>query len=74
MDEYRWELLQQIETEFATGKESEMKKSYEKEFDEYKRIIGEKMVQLQIENMELKDENTKLKNKKWTFLDKFFSQ
>ena len=74
MDEYRWALLQQIETEFITGKEFEMKKSYEKEFDEYKRLIGEKMVQLQIENMELKDENTKLKNKKWTFLDKFFSQ
>ena len=76
MEEYRWELLQQIETEFTTGKESEMKKSYEEEFNEYKRLIGEKMVQLQIENMELKDENTKLintiKNKKWTFFDKFF--
>ena len=54
-----------------------MKKIYETEFNEYKRIIGEKMVQLQIENMELKDENTRLissiKAKKWTFLDKFFS-
>ena len=78
MEEYRWELLQQIETEFTTGKESEMKKSYEDEFSEYKRLIGEKMVQLQIENMELKDENTRLisliKVKKWTFFDKFFSQ
>jgi len=78
MEEYRWELLQQIEIEFTTGKESKMKKSYEEEFNEYKRLIGEKMVQLQIENLELKEENTKLinsiKNKKWTFLDKFFSQ
>jgi len=77
MDEYRWALLQQIETEFTTGKESEIKKSYEEEFDEYKRLIGEKMVQLQIENMELKEENIRLinsiKNKKWTFFDKFFS-
>ena len=78
MEEYRWELLQQIEIEFTTGKESEMKKSYEEEFNEYKRLIGEKMVQLQIENMELKEENTRLisliKVKKWTFFDKFFSQ
>ena len=78
MDEYQWALLQQIETEFTTGKESEIKKSYEEEFDEYKRLIGEKMVQLQIENMELKEENIRLinsiKNKKWTFFDKFFSQ
>lgn len=78
MEEYKWELLQQIETEFTTGKESEMKKSYEEEFNEYKRLIGEKMVQLQIENMELKEENIRLinsiKNKKWTFFDKFFTQ
>jgi len=78
MEEYRWELLQQIETEFVTGKESEMKKSYEEEFSEYKRLIGEKMVQLQIENMELKEENIRLissiKAKKWTFFDKFFTQ
>jgi myosin heavy subunit len=74
MDEYRWALLQQIETEFTTGKESEIKKSYEEEFDEYKRLIGEKMVQLQIENMELKEENTKLKNKKWSLFNNFFSK
>ena len=77
LEEHRWLLLQQIETEFTTTKESEMKKIYETEFNEYKHIIGEKMVQLQIENMELKDENTRLissiKAKKWTFLDKFFS-
>jgi DNA replication protein DnaD len=74
MDEYRWALLQQIETEFTTGKESEIKKSYEEEFDEYKRLIGEKMVQLQIENMELKEENIKLKNKKWSLFNNFFSK
>ena len=55
-----------------------MKKSYDEEFNEYKRIIGEKMVKLQIENMELKDENMRLissiKAKKWTFLDRIFSQ
>jgi myosin heavy subunit len=77
IEEQRWLLLQQIETEFTTTKESEMKKIYENEFNEYKRIIGEKMVQLQIENMELKDENTRLINsikaKKWTFLDRLFS-
>ena len=77
LEEQKWLLLQQIETEFTTAKESEMKKIYETEFNEYKRIIGEKMVQLQIENMELKDENVRLINtikaKKWTFLDKFFS-
>ena len=77
LEEQRWLLLQQIETEFTTAKESEMKKIYENEFNEYKHIIGEKMVQLQIENMELKEENTRLissiKAKKWTFLDKFFS-
>lgn len=77
LEEQRWLLLQQIETEFTTTKESEMKKIYENEFNEYKRIIGEKMVQLQIENMELKDENTRLINsikaKKWTFLDRLFS-
>lgn len=53
-----------------------MKKSYDEEFNEYKRIIGEKMVKLQIENMELKDENMRLissiKAKKWTFLDRIF--
>jgi len=78
VEEQRWLLLQQIETEFTTVKESEMKKSYDEEFSEYKRLIGEKMVQLQIENMELKEENTRLissiKAKKWTFLDRFFSQ
>lgn len=77
IEEQRWLLLQQIETEFTTAKESEMKKIYENEFNEYKHIIGEKMVQLQIENMELKDENTRLVNsikaKKWTFLDRLFS-
>ena len=77
LEEQKWLLLQQIETEFTTAKESEMKKTYENEFNEYKHIIGEKMVQLQIENMELKDENARLissiKAKKWTFLDKFFS-
>ena len=78
IEEQRWLLLQQIETEFTTVKESEMKKSYDEEFNEYKRIIGEKMVKLQIENMELKDENMRLissiKAKKWTFLDRIFSQ
>ena len=77
VEEQRWLLLQQIETEFTTVKESEMKKSYDEEFSEYKRLIGEKMVQLQIENMELKEENTRLissiKAKKWTFLDRFFT-
>ena len=77
LEEQRWLLLQQIETEFTTVKESEMKKLYDEEFSEYKRIIGEKMVKLQIENMELKDENMRLissiKAKKWTFLDRIFS-
>jgi hypothetical protein len=77
VEEQRWLLLQQIETEFTTVKESEMKKSYDEEFSEYKRIIGEKMIKLQIENMELKEENTRLissiKAKKWTFLDRFFT-
>jgi len=77
VEEQKWLLLQQIETEFTIAKESEMKKSYDEEFNEYKRLIAEKMIQLQIENMELKDENTRLissiKAKKWTFLDKFFS-
>lgn len=77
LEEQKWLLLQQIETEFTTAKESEMKKSYEDEFNEYKHIIGEKMVQLQIENMELKDENARLINtikaKKITFLDRLFS-
>ena len=76
LEEQRWLLLQQIETEFTTAKESEMKKIYENEFNEYKHIIGEKMVQLQIENMELKDENARLINtikaKKMSFFDKFF--
>ena len=53
-----------------------MKKIYENEFNEYKHIIGEKMVQLQIENMELKEENARLINtikaKKMSFFDKFF--
>ena len=77
LEEQRWLLLQQIETEFTTTKESEMKKIYENEFNEYKHIIGEKMVQLQIENMELKEENVRLINtikaKKITFLDRLFS-
>jgi myosin-5 len=77
LEEQKWLLLQQIETEFTTAKESEIKKSFEEEFNEYKRLIGEKMVQLQIENMELKDENMRLvnsiKSKKWTFLDRLFS-
>ena len=76
LEEHRWLLLQQIETEFTTAKESEMKKIYETEFNEYKHIIGEKMVQLQIENMELKEENVRLINtikaKKMSFFDKFF--
>ena len=76
LEEQRWLLLQQIETEFTTAKESEMKKIYENEFNEYKHIIGEKMVQLQIENMELKEENVRLINtikaKKMSFFDKFF--
>ena len=50
-----------------------MKKLYEEEFNEYKYIISEKMVQLQIENMELKEENARLISSKWTFLDRFFS-
>lgn len=78
VEEQKWILLQQIETEFTTAKESEIKKSYDEEFNEYKRLIGEKMVQLQIENMELKEENIRLissiKAKKWTFFDKFFTQ
>jgi len=78
LEEQRWVLLQQIETEFTTVKESEMKKSYDEEFNEYKHLIGEKMVQLQIENMELKEENVRLINsikaKKWTFLERFFTQ
>jgi myosin heavy subunit len=73
LEEQRWVLLQQIETEFTTIKELEMKKSYDDEFNEYKRIIGEKMVQLQIENMELKEENARLINSKLTFLDRLFS-
>jgi myosin heavy subunit len=76
LEEQKWLLLQQIETEFTTAKESEMKKIYENEFNEYKHIIGEKMVQLQIENMELKEENARLINtikaKKMSFFDKFF--
>jgi myosin heavy subunit len=73
LEEQRWVLLQQIETEFTTVKELEMKKLYEEEFNEYKYIISEKMVQLQIENMELKEENARLISSKWTFLDRFFS-
>ena len=73
LEEQRWVLLQKIETEFTTVKELEMKKSYDDEFNEYKRIIGEKMVQLQIENMELKEENARLINSKLTFLDRLFS-
>ena len=73
IEEQKWSLLQQIETEFTTTKEYEMKKSLEEEFNEYKRLIGEKMVQLQIENMELKEENARLISSKWTFLDKIFS-
>ena len=76
LEEQKWLLLQQIETEFTTAKESEIKKIYENEFNEYKHIIGEKMVQLQIENMELKDENARLINtikaKKMSFFNKFF--
>ena len=78
IEEQRWVLLQQIETEFTTAKEFEIKKSYDEEFNEYKHLIGEKMVQLQIENMELKEENVRLINsikaKKWTFLERFFTQ
>ena len=73
LEEQRWVLLQQIETEFTTAKELEIKKSYEEEFNEYKHIISEKMVQLQIENMELKEENARLISPKWTFLDRIFS-
>jgi len=74
IEEQRWLLLQQIETEFTTVKESEMKKSYDEEFNEYKRIIGEKMVKLQFENMELKEENMRLTRSKWQLFNNFFSK
>ena len=52
--------------EFKNNKDYE---NYEQEFNEYKRLIADKMFKLQVENMELKEENTRLisliNKKKW---------